>query len=361
MKSKTANIGRTTWVWARSNLFSSPLNTFLTLMALAFIYSVFMPAFDWLVIEAQWTGSTPQDCPDKNAACWPFIWARFDQFMYGLYPQMERWRINLGLCLGILFTVPIFIPKFPHKAAMVFFLIFVVYPLIGYLLFLGGSFGLPHVETSKWGGFFLTIIAAIFVLSTSLPLAVMLALGRQSSLPLIRVFCINWIELWRSLPVLVVLFVAIIMFPLFIPEGWEIDKLLRALIAMTILMSSYLAEAIRGAMLSIPKGQYEAANALGMGYWQRTFLVILPQTFPVALPQITSTFIGLFKETTMLSIIGLFDLLGMVQNAVSDPAWLSPGVSATGYLFVALFFWIFCFSLSRYSAYLERKISVPQQ
>ena len=205
------------------------------------------------------------------------------------------------------------------------------------------------------GRFFLTVITALFVLSTSLPIAVMLALGRCSSIPLVRVCCATWIELWRSVPALVVLFVAIIMFPLFMPEEIEIDKLLRALCALTVLMSCYMAEAIRGALQSIPRGQYEAAEALGLGYWRRTFLVILPQAFPVALPQITSNFIGLFKETTVLLIIGLFDLLGMVQNAASDPTWISPGVSATGYLFVALFFWLFCFSLSRYSAWLERK------
>lgn len=348
------------WFWIYQNLFSSPLNTCLTLLSLLIIYTIFFPAFDWLVLKAQWAGSTPQDCPDKSAACWPFIRARFDQFMYGLYPQSERWRINLGMSLGILLSLPIFFPKFQHKAILLIILILCVYPLIGMLLFVGGSFGLSYVGTSHWGGFFLTIVTAVFVLATSLPLAVLLALARQSAIPLIRITSATWIELWRSVPALVVLFVAIIMFPLFMPKGWEIDKLLRALIALTILMSSYLAEAIRGALLSIPKEQYESANALGLGYWQRTFLVILPQAIPTALPQITSTFIGLFKETTILLIIGLFDLLGMVQTAASDPAWLSQGVSATGYLFVALFFWVCCFSLSRYSAYLERKTRITQ-
>ena len=343
--------------WARINLFSSPLNTLLTLACACLVLMIGIPLVNWLFINAYWTGSTPADCPDKTAACWPFVRARFDQFMYGLYPATERWRVNLGLALIILSALPLFIPRFPGKRRVVVFAV-ITWPLIGALLFLGGNFGLAYVETGKWGGFFLTVITALFVLSTSLPLAVMLALGRCSSIPLVRVCCATWIELWRSVPALVVLFVAIIMFPLFMPEEMEIDKLLRALGALTILMSCYMAEAIRGALQSIPKGQYEAAEALGLGYWRRTFLVVLPQAFPVALPQITSNFIGLFKETTVLLIIGLFDLLGMVQNAASDPAWLSPGVSATGYLFVALFFWLFCFSLSRYSAWLERKASV---
>ncbi len=343
--------------WLRNNLFSSPLNTALTLVCAGLIVMVGVPLVNWLIIDAYWTGSTPADCPDKTAACWPFVRARFDQFMYGLYPQAERWRVNLGLVLIFLTALPLFIPRFPGKR-WALALPLIAWPLIGTFLFLGGHGGLVYVETGSWGGFFLTVITALFVLSTSLPIAVMLALGRRSSIPLIRVCCATWIELWRSVPALVVLFVAIIMFPLFMPEEIKIDKLLRALGALTILMSCYMAEAIRGALQSIPRGQFEAAEALGMGYWQRMFLVILPQAFPVALPQITSNFIGLFKETTVLLIIGLFDLLGMVQSAASDPAWLSPGVSATGYLFAAVFFWSFGFGLSRYSAWLERKASI---
>lgn len=341
--------------WLQRNLFSSPLNSVLTVLALCVIYLVFVPVFNWLILDAYWVGNQPTDCPNKNAACWPFIWARFDQLMYGLYPADQRWRINVGVGLGVLLAVPLFIPRFRHKSSWALMLL-VAYALIGWLLFLGGRLGLPYVETSKWGGFFLTIVTAVFVFSTSLPIGIGLALGRRSTMPLVRVLSTLWIEFWRSVPALVVLFVAIIMFPLFMPPDVEIDKLLRALIALTVLMSSYLAEAMRGALQSIPRGQYEAAQALGLGYWRRTFLVILPQALPVALPQITSNFIGLFKETTVLLVIGLFDLLGMVQSAASDPAWLSQGVSATGYVFAALFFWIFCFSFSRYSAHLERRM-----
>jgi general L-amino acid transport system permease protein len=341
--------------WLRENLFSTPFNTALTLLACGIVYLIVVPAFQWLVIDAHWAGSTPADCPDKSAACWPFIRARFDQLIYGLYPAEERWRINLGVGAGVLLAVPIFLPRFRHKLWLALALA-LIYPLIGVWLFLGGRLGLPYVETSKWGGFFLTIVTAVFVFATSLPVGVLLALGRRSELPLLRVACATWIEFWRSVPALVVLFVAIIMFPLFMPENVEIDKLLRALFALTILMSAYLAEAVRGALQSIGRGQYEAAEALGLGYWQRTALVVLPQALPVALPQITSNFIGLFKETTVLLVIGLFDLLGMVQSAASDPSWLSQGVSATGYCFAAAFFWMFCFSFSRYSARLERRV-----
>ena len=343
--------------WLRKNLFASHLNTVLTLLSLALLYWVGRPLVDWLFVDAYWLGTTPDACADKSAACWPFIWARFDQFMYGLYPIDQRWRLNAGIVLGVLLVVPLFLPRFRHNASWLG-VIAVAFPLIGKLLFLGGVFGLPYVETSKWGGFFLTIVAAVFVLSTSLPIGIALALGRRSSWPLIRIVCATWIELWRSVPALVLLFVAIVMFPLFMPPGGEVDKLLRALIALTVLMSTYLAEAIRGALQSIPKGQYEGAKALGLGYWQRMFLVILPQALPIALPQITSNFIGLFKETTVLMIIGLFDLLGMVQTAASDPAWLSLGTTATGYCFAGLFFWMFCFGFSRYTAYLERRTGV---
>ena len=342
--------------WLRNNLFSSPLNTTLTVLALAIIYIVFVPMVRWLIIDAYWIGTEPDACPVKTAACWPFIWARFDQLMYGLYPADQRWRINLGVTVGVLLAVPAFIPRFPNKQWVIPVLL-IAYPLIGIFLFLGGQFGLPQIATSQWGGFFLTIITAVFVLGTSLPVGILLALGRRSSIPLLRIVCATWIEFWRSVPALVVLFVAIIMFPLFMPADVEIDTLLRALIALSILMSSYLAEVMRGALQSIPEGQTEAAEALGLGYWPRTFLVILPQAVPVAMPQITSNFIGLFKETTVLLIVGLFDLLGMVQSAAADPAWLSQGVSATGYFFTALFFWMFCFTFSRYSLRLEKKMA----
>ena len=358
--SKTPPAWQRAGAWMQRNLFSSAFNSILTLVSLAAIYLVLVPLFNWLMVDAQWSGSTPAACPDKEAACWPFILVHFNQFLYGLYPRAEQWRIDLGVALGVIITAPVFMPKFAYKTWLISVLP-ILYALIAVLLFLGGFFGLVYVETSKWGGFFLTLVTAIFVLSTALPIAVALALGRESRLPLIRITTATWVEFWRSIPALVVLFVAIIMFPLFMPKGVEIDKLLRALIALTVLMSTYMAESIRGAIQAIPKDQYEAASALGFGYWQKTFLVILPQATPTALPQITSNFIGLFKETTILLIIGLYDLLGMVQNASSDPEWLSTGVSATGYLFVAGFFWLCCFSLSRYSAHLERKARVPQQ
>jgi len=194
------------------------------------------------------------------------------------------------------------------------------------------------------------------VMITSLPMGILLALGRQSKIPLISVFSAGWIEIWRSIPVVVVLFVSIILFPLFMPADLEIDKLLRASVGLSILMSCFLAEAVRGALQAIPAGQYEASASLGLGYWNMTFHVIIPQAIKVALPQIVSNFIGLFKETTVLLIIGLHDLLGMVQSASSDPQWQGQDIRTTGYFFVACFFWVCCFAISRYGAFLERRM-----
>lgn len=345
--------------WLRKNLFSSPVNILLTVTSLWLVIITLVPLVEWAIVDAQWRGATPGDCPNKEAACWPFVRARFGQFMFGLYPEGERWRVILGFAIGLAALFPLFIPRFPFKRWLIMFLIF-CFPFIAIVLFSGGILGLDHVETTQWGGFFLTLVVSSFVMAMSLPLGILLGLGRQSSMPLIRVLCSGWVEFWRAVPALVVLFVAIIMFPLFMPDNFEIDKLLRALIAFTLLMSAYLAEAVRGALQALSRGQYEAADALGLTYWQTMRLIILPQALVTATPQITSNFIGLFKETTILLVIGLYDLLGMVQSAAADPAWLGRGVVATGYVFAAAFFWIFCFTMSRYSAHLERKYGVER-
>ncbi len=339
--------------WLAENLFSSPLNALITVAALAVAVALGAVLIEWLLLDAHWRGASPADCPDKNAACWPFVRARLDQFIYGLYPVAERWRLNLGVALGLALAAPLWFRVLPvwYPALVV-----LGWAAIGKLLFLGGWFGLAYVGTADWGGFFLTVVAVTFVLVCSLPLGLALALGRRSASPLIRTLSAAWVEGWRSVPVLVVLFVAIVMFPLFMPPQWEIDKLLRALLALTVLMSAYLAEAFRGALQAIPTGQVEAARALGLNYWQTTFRVVLPQAIPIALPQVTSNFIGLTKETTVLLVIGLYDLLGMVQNAAADPAWYGPGTLATGYFFAGAFFWILCFSISRASARLERRL-----
>ena len=218
----------------------------------------------------------------------------------------------------------------------------------------GGSFGLEVVETHKWGGLSLTLVLALVGIVASLPIGVLLALGRRSDMPVVRSFCTVFIEMWRGVPLITILFMASVMLPLFAPEEIDFDKLLRALIGITLFQSAYMAEVIRGGLQAIPKGQYEAADALGLSYWEKMGLIVLPQALKIMIPGIVNTFIALFKDTSLVLIIGLFDLLAIVQAALSDPKWL--GYSIEGYAFVAFVFWIFCFGMSRYSQFLERKL-----
>jgi len=330
----------------------------LSLLGLSLIVLLVWPLLQWAVIDAYWTGSGGSACPDKSGACWPFIAERFDQLMYGAYPAAERWRVNLGLAIGLMLMVPIMIPRITGKVIWVCLFIG-VYPWLAIALFAGGVLGLSPVETSSWGGLFLTLVIGVFAFVFALPCGILLALGRESRTPVIRMLAGTWVEIWRSVPTLVVLFVAVIMLPLFLPREYEIDKLLRALIALSILMSCHIAEAVRGALRALPAGQFDATRALGLNRRSAYVHVILPQALTIATPQITNIVIGLFKETSLLVIIGLFDLLGMVQAVSGDPEWHSSSARATGYLFVALIYWAFCFGMSRYSAFLERNNRLP--
>jgi general L-amino acid transport system permease protein len=222
------------------------------------------------------------------------------------------------------------------------------------MLLSGGSFGLPHVETNFWGGLLLTLVIAIVGIVAAFPLGILLALGRRSSMPIVKAICVVFIEVWRGVPLITVLFMSSVMLPLFLPEGMEIDKLLRALVGITLFQSAYLAEVVRSGLQAIPKGQTEAANALGLTYWQGMYKVILPQALKIVIPGIVNSFISLFKDTSLVLIIGLFDLLATIQGAFASPKWL--GYAIEGYLFAALVYWIFCFGMSRYSQRVERSL-----
>lgn len=239
------------------------------------------------------------------------------------------------------------------KAWIVFLLVF-VYPFIAFFLWVGNGFGLEYLETSRWGGLFLTLVVAGTGIAASLPIGILFALGRRSEMPAVRAVSIAFIELWRGVPLITVLFMSSVMLPLFLPEGVNFDKLLRALIGVGLFSSAYMAEVVRGGLQAIPKGQYEAASSMGLGYWQMMRLIILPQALKLVIPGIVNTFIGLFKDTTLVLIIGLFDLLGSVQAATTDPKWVAMFIE--GYIFTAFVFWIFCFSMSRYSMHIERKL-----
>ncbi len=338
--------------WLRRNLFSSPGNTALTLLAIYLLYLAIPPILRWVLLDADWRGTTRQDCTSQGA-CWVFIKVRFDRFMYGFYPEPERWRVNAVFLLLVLGIACLLIKSFPRKLWVGTFLL-LIYPVIGFHLFSGGSFGLPVVETSQWGGLMLTLIIAGVGITTALPLGILLALGRRSQMPIIRAICVTFIEFWRGVPLITVLFMSSVMLPLFLPEGVNFDKLLRALIGVALFQSAYMAEVVRGGLQAIPKGQFEAAAALGLGYWKMMGLIILPQALKLVIPGIVNTFIALFKDTTLVIIIGLFDLLSTVHNAATDPNWL--GFAIEGYVFAAAVFWLFCFGMSRYSQNLEKRL-----
>ncbi len=338
--------------WMRLHLFSSWYNTLLTLVVGYLVVTSIGPLLNWVLLDATFSGAGPEACVGEGA-CWLFISQRLNFFIYGFYPDDLQWRVDIMFLLLAVSFVPQFIEGFPGRKWLGLFGMTGL-PVIGYILIPGGSFGLDPVESSKWGGLMLTLILAYIGILASLPIGVLLALGRRSEMPIVRGLCVVFIEVWRAVPLITVLFMASVMLPLFLPEGMNFEKLLRALIGITLWQSAYMAEVIRGGLQAIPRGQYEAASALGLGYWRKMGLVILPQALKLVIPGIVNTFIALFKDTTLVLIIGLFDILGTVQSTVTDPAWQN--VAIEGYVFVAFCFWVFCFGISRYSQNLERKL-----
>ncbi|MGE0239470.1 MAG: amino acid ABC transporter permease [Parvibaculaceae bacterium] len=465
--------------WVLQNLFSTPLNALLTLLGAAFVLWLGWGIFDWAILRGVFTGEDREACvavPDSGA-CWPYVWAKFHQFIYGFYPFDQRWRVNICLIVGAIALATMAIPSLPHKKWNALFLL-VVYPLLTFILLTGGNlslslstilgfagllllsalsvpvfafgvedgirrnmtalalagialaiflvslfismpqvnvfgnfvsvatlaivgllaaaaflsiapaassrdisarssllswvgaccaviavlvlvtadFGLVPVETQQWGGLLVTLVVAVTGIVASLPLGILLALGRRSKMPVVRLFSVIFIEVWRGVPLITVLFMASIMLPLFMPEGVNFDKLLRALVGTALFTAAYMAENVRGGLQAIPKGQYEAAQALGLSYWKMMNLIVLPQALKISIPAIVNSCISLFKDTTLVLIIGLFDLLGIVNASFSDPKWVSPQTGSTGYFVAALMFWVFCFAMSRYSIFMERRL-----
>ncbi|MDD1784416.1 amino acid ABC transporter permease [Enterovibrio sp. ZSDZ35] len=338
--------------WARKNLFSSPLNSIMTVVLALLALQGLWAVIDWAFLNSDWVGSTRDDC-SREGACWVFINVRFDQFMFGFYPQDELWRPQLFYAILAIFTGLLIYEKTP-KRGWILLLFVVVFPLMTTFLLFGGMGGIPKVETHLWGGLLITMIIAIVGIVISLPIGVVLALGRRSDMPIIRSLCTVYIEIWRGVPLITVLFMASVMLPLFMAGESETNKLVRALIGVVMFSAAYMAEVVRGGLQAIPKGQYEAADALGLTYWKKMGFIILPQALKITIPSIVNTFIGLFKDTSLVLIIGMFDVLGIGQAANTDPQWL--GFATESYVFVALVFWIFCFGMSRYSIYLENKL-----
>lgn len=351
--------------WLRENLVSSAGDVVMTIIGILLVIAIVPPLINWAFINASWVGPDRSVCATAaqggaqpegwSGACWAFVNAKFEQFMYGRYTYDERWRVNLVAGLFVLLFTPLLIPRVPHKAlnALAFFVLF---PIVSYFLLVGGYFGLTYVPTQLWGGLLVTMVLSFVGIAVSLPLGILLALGRRSQMPAVKMVCVVFIEVVRGVPLVSVLFMASVMLPLFLPPGTSFDRLLRALVGVALFASAYMAEVIRGGLQAIPKGQYEGADSLGLGYWQKMLLIVLPQALKLVIPGIVNTFIGLFKDTSLVYIIGMFDLLGIVRQNFSDAAWASPQTPISGLVFAGFVFWIFCFGMSRYSMFMERRL-----
>lgn len=422
------------WPLMRERLFSSWTNVALTAFSVAVILLLIPPLIRFMFIDAVWTGENREACLKTTGACWPFIWAKFGQLIYGFYPHDLRWRPNLIFAVMLGLLVPLLIPSAPMKKLNAI-LFFGAFPIFAFVLLTGGDielrrfivgrivdlqaligprmvsgvriaywvdyilsallitglaaliaqliksstrtaaiamasifavlglalflmdvdFGLQTVGTRSWGGLLVTLVVALTGIVASLPLGILLALGRRSQMPIVRFASVTFIEFWRGVPLVTVLFFATYMLPLFLPEGVNFDGLLRALVGVTLFASAYMAEVVRGGLQAIPKGQTEGASALGLGYWQTMGNIVLPQALVLVIPGIVNNFIALFKDTTLVLIVSIFDLLGQIRSAFSDPAWATPQTLFTGFAFTGVIYFVFCYGMSRYSLFLERR------
>ncbi|MGV1757716.1 amino acid ABC transporter permease [Rhizobium sp. P44RR-XXIV] len=355
---------RGAWHWMRKNLFATPKDIVLTVLAILFLVWAIPQLVDWLFVKAAWSGTDRTFCattvqggtqPDGwSGACWAFVRSKFVIFMFGLFPPDERWRPVLVLILTVITFVPLMIPSAPRKGLNLL-LAFVALPVVSFFL-LHGGFGLEVVETERWGGLLVTLVISFVAIAVSFPFGIVLALGRRSKLPVLRMLCVIFIEVIRGVPLITVLFMASYMLPLFMPQGWTVDKLLRAVVGVAIFTSAYMAEVFRGGLQAVPKGQFEGADSLGLGYWQKMRLIVLPQAIKLVIPSIVNSYISMFKDTSLVAIVGMFDLLGIVRQNFSDANWASAVTPVTGLIFAGFVFWLFCFGMSRYSGFMERHL-----
>jgi general L-amino acid transport system permease protein len=474
----------------RTRLFNSPTNILLTIVSVLVLWFTVIPAIKFLLIDAVWLGTDRSACLSNAGgvvgACWPFVQAKFSQFIYGFYPEAERWRVNLTFVLAALLLLPLLIPRLPAKGLNAG-LFFVVLPVVAFFLLHGGGLGgfgvswtagllsgfndsigdggrklasaggstavigpllallgqlvvllstaisyliwpltwlhdqiqastrpvwidfavtaatvsvllfvlnggirtgwrslivslaifagtglliaamgldrggFPVVDTRLWGGLLVTLVVSVTGIVASMPVGIALALGRRSTIPLIRVFSVAFIEFWRGVPLITVLFFATYMLPLFVPTGFTIDGLVRALIGIALFAGAYQAEVIRGGLQAIPRGQGEAASALGLSYWKTTGLIVMPQALRHVIPGLVNSFIALFKDTSLVSIVSIFDLLGQLRASFSDPVWSTPTTLFTGFAFTGMVYFVFCFGMSRYSLFVENRLNAHRR
>jgi general L-amino acid transport system permease protein len=329
-------------------LFGTPLDAAITIACLALLVWGAVPLLRWFVLDATFTGTTRNDCTGTGA-CWVFIRARFGQFMYGFYPPAERWRADFAGVILVAVSALLAWPRLPGRRTIGLVSLVLLPPLGIWLLY--GGFGLRIVETREWGGLMLTAFLSVYAALIAVPLGILLALGRASRLPVIRLVSTIFIEFWRGVPIIAVIFLASLLLPLILPNGAGIDRLARAVIGLGFCIAAYMAEAVRGGLQAIPPGQAEAAAALGLGYWRTTGFIVLPQALRIALPALTNEFIALVKNTSLVLIVSIFDLLGIAQAALADPAWV--GKTWEAYAFAGGIYWFACFGLSRWSRRIE--------
>ena len=349
---------RTTGVvgWMYQNLLSSRLNIALTVFGVYLLYLIVPPMVEWVFLKSIWTAESRNECWAKmevpeEAACWAFIKGRLNLFIYGFYPVAERWRVDFSFVLLVFAILPVLYDRLPGRRHWFWYV--AAFPFLAGWLLVGGL-GLPPVETDLFGGFMLTLIIGVTGISFSLPIGIALALGRTSDLPAVRILCVLFIEFIRGVPLIALLFVASTMLNYFLPPGTTFDLLMRVLIMVTLFAAAYIAEVVRGGLQGVPGGQVEAADSLGLSYWKAQRLIVLPQALKISIPGIVNTFIGLYKDTTLVLIIGMLDPLGIGRASLADADW--SGLAREVYLFIAVFFFLCCFAMSRYSLYLERKL-----
>lgn len=340
--------------WIRANLFNSWLNGAVTIALTSAIVWLLPRLVDWALVNAVWAPD-PVLCTKASGACWGFIAEKYRLMVFGTYPYDEHWRPLVTMILLVAMIVVTLNPRYWGRW---------LWGLWGFgiptmwILMFGGVFGLSFVETEKWGGLPVTLILSVNAIVFSFPLGILLALGRTSDLPAFKALSIAFIELVRGVPLITVLFMASLMIPLFLPEGMTINKLLRAQVGIILFAAAYSAEVVRGGLQAIPRGQFEAAEALGIGYWQKMGLVILPQALKLVIPPMVNNFISIFKDTSLIIIIGLFDFLGTVRLAANDPDWRSFYVE--GLVVAAMVYFVFCYAMAAYSKALEQRLTTTR-
>jgi general L-amino acid transport system permease protein len=369
--------------WGRANLFGTPLNAVLTVLTLLLLVWAVPPTARFLLVDAVWSGTDREACLASAAhphvgACWAFVREHLAYFTYGSYPIDGRWRVDIFfamLAFGIGWLLWL---DAPRRGLGAFYML-VVLPIVSFFLLYGipsvaidariplgltdwhvrwHFAGIGVVDTSRWGGMMITLVVAVVGIVTSMPLGILLALGRRSRMPAVKMLSVVFIEFVRGVPLITVLFMASVMLPLFVPPAWAPDKLVRALVGVSLFSSAYMAEVVRAGLQAIPKGQWEASAALGLGYWRTLHFIVLPQALRVTIPNIVNSYVALFKDTTLVFFVGIFDFLKTIETARANPVWATPVTSASGYAFAALVYWVCCYSMSRYATGVERRLAV---